>query len=327
MSGIDSDALCRLAVELGRLGELRRDEPMARHTTFGIGGPADLYLKAGDVDTLAEAAGAARRHGVPLFILGSGSNILVGDLGIRGLVVENDAKHVSTPQLTASTVSDESSDGSVRSGETRIYGESGASFAGTARRLCRAGYWGLEWAVGIPGTLGGAVVYNAGAYGACLADTLVGIEVLDPDGTRRTLAANELGLEYRGSVFTRGLLRDRVILALQFRVRRGAAAEIMQHVAGLDSKRRTTQPPGRNAGSIFKNPPEHPAWWLIDQVGLRGYRIGDAEISQKHTNFFSNAGQATARQVKQLMDLAAERVRERFGIELHAEVALIGEGF
>jgi UDP-N-acetylmuramate dehydrogenase len=307
-------ALGDLASRLAALGELRRDEPMARHTTFGIGGPADLYFKAMNAEALVCATLAARGAGVSLFILGSGSNILVGDRGIRGLVVENCAKQIEQPR-------------SVADGAFTVRGESGASFASAARRLCRAGYWGLEWAVGIPGTLGGAVVYNAGAYGGCLADALVSIEVLEPDGTRRTLPASELALEYRGSVFTRGLLRERVILALEFRLRRGDPAEIMAHVAKLDLKRLATQPRGRNAGSIFKNPPQHPAWWLIDQVGLRGARCGDAEISEKHANFFVNVGRARAADVRALMDLARERVQARFGIELHAEVALVGDGF
>lgn len=314
MSRSTADQLEQLAAELATLGELRRDEPLARHTTFGIGGPADLYFKATDGEALAAAAGAARRAHAPLFVLGSGSNVLVGDAGIRGLVIENDAKRLEGPAP-------------AEQGRARLWGESGASFAGTARRLCRQGYWGLEWAVGIPGTLGGAVVYNAGAYGGCLGDVVHEIEVLEPDGSRRVMPAEELSLEYRGSIFTRGLLRDRVILSVSFELRPGDPAEIMAHIAKLDEKRLAAQPRGRNAGSIFKNPPEHPAWWLIDQVGLRGARRGDAEISVKHANFFANAGKARACEVKGLMDLARARVREAFGIDLHAEVALVGEGF
>lgn len=314
MSALDREKLELLAAELAPLGELRRDEPLSRHTTFGVGGPADLYIKVASAGGLAAAATAARRRALPLLVLGSGSNVLVGDRGVRGLVVENDAGTIVGPEP-------------LPDGRERVAGESGASFAATARRLCRAGYWGLEWAVGIPGTLGGAVVYNAGAYGGCLADVLISIEVLEPGGGRRVLPAAALGLEYRGSVFTRGLLRDRVILSVEFALRKGDPGEILAHIARLDEKRRATQPRGRNAGSIFKNPPEHPAWWLIDQVGLRGERVGDAEVSAKHANFFSNVGRASARDVKTLMDRAGERVRERFGIELHAEVALVGEGF
>lgn len=310
---IDPQALSRLAAELAEAGSVRTREGMARHTTFGIGGPADLLVTVTSNDALALAATAARHAKVPFLVLGSGSNVLVGDRGIRGLVIENDARRV--------VLSDPGGD------RFDVIGESGASFASTARRLCRDGFWGLEWAVGIPGTLGGAVVYNAGAYGGCLADVLTAIEVLEPDGSRRRIAAADLRLEYRGSVFTRGLLHDRVILSADFALRRGEATEIVAYIEALDQKRQSAQPRGRNAGSIFKNPVEHPAWWLIDQVRLRGARRGDAQISPKHANFFTNTGKAHASEVKQLMDLASERVWEQFGIALHPEVALIGEGF
>jgi UDP-N-acetylmuramate dehydrogenase len=302
-----------LMSELRAVGDLRMHEPLARHTTFGIGGPADLYLKVTTTGALVAARAAAAQRNLPVFVLGSGSNILVGDDGVRGLVIENDAKQIEQPR--------------EKQGRVLVHGESGASFAATARRLCRAGYWGLEWAVGIPGTLGGAVVYNAGAYGGCLADVLTSIEVLDPDGERGVIDASALSLEYRGSVFTRGLLRDRVILSVEFQLRPGDPVAIMGHVARLDEKRLATQPRGRNAGSIFKNPAEHPAWWLVDQVGLRGARSGDAEISTKHANFFSNVGVARAHDVMSLIEQATGRVRDQFGIELHREVELVGEGF
>lgn len=298
--------------ELERIAPVREGEAMARHTTFGIGGPADLYIKVTDAEQLVAAFVTARRHGLPVFVLGSGSNILVSDRGIRGVVIENDAKAVQGPET-------------LPDGRARVTAESGASFAALARRLCRAGYWGLEWAVGIPGTIGGAVVYNAGAYGGCLADVLVRVRVADAEGRLRDIPAGDLRLEYRGSVFTRGLLRDLVVVSATFDVVPGAAEEIMRRVAELDAKRLAAQPRGRNAGSIFKNPPGQAAWRLIDQVGLRGRRIGDAEISAKHTNFFANTGRATAAEVKQLIDLAERKVREQCGVELHREVQLVGE--
>lgn len=305
---------CSAIDELRDLGSLLRQEPMARHTTFGIGGPADLYLKVDSRAALLKAIRVARHVHLPFFVLGSGSNILVGDRGIRGLMIENGARALIGPDRE-------------RSGDVRLKAESGLSFAALGRRICRAGYWGLEWAVGIPGTVGGAVVYNAGAYGGCLADVLVGVEVADPDGSVEMLAAESLCLEYRGSVFTRGFFLDRVVLSVDLRVRAGDPAAIGARVGQLDSKRKAAQPPGRNAGSIFKNPAEKPAWWYIDQVGLRGARIGGAEISPKHANFFMNVGGARATDVKALMDEAIRRVQERFGVELHREVALVGEDF
>ena len=304
--------LSKARAALEAIAPVREGEPLARHTTFGVGGPADLYIKVRDARQLVAAFATARRYGLPVFVLGSGSNILVGDRGIRGLVIENDAGAVDGPHP-------------LPNGRARVTAESGASFAGTARRLCRAGYWGLEWAVGIPGTIGGAVVYNAGAYGGSLSDVLVSVRVADANGVERDIPAADLQLVYRGSVFTRGLLEDQVVVSATFDVLPGDAEEIMRRVAELDKKRLTAQPPGRNAGSTFKNPPGQAAWWLIDQAGMRGHRIGDAEVSPKHTNFFSNAGHARAADVMALIELAQTRVKEQFGIDLQREVQLVGE--
>jgi UDP-N-acetylmuramate dehydrogenase len=292
---------------------VRLNEPMARHTTFGIGGPADCYAVAATEEHLLALTDIARRHGVPFFVLGSGSNILVGDDGIRGLVIENRHTHWEEPVPQAG-------------GGFRLRSASGASFAALARRLAGAGLAGLEWACGIPGTLGGAVVYNAGAYGGCLADLLLSVRVAN--GERATeIAASELALGYRGSAFTRGILAGKLVLSADLLLHQGDAAALTQRITELDTRRLAAQPRGRNAGSIFKNTSEHPAWWLIDQAGLRGHRIGDAQISARHTNFFVNRGHARAADVVALMNLARERVQERFDIRLEAEVALVGEGF
>lgn len=311
-TGLSTERIAAARVALARLAPVRVDEPLARHTTFGIGGPADLYVKATSAALLAELYVTARRQGLPVFVLGSGSNILVGDRGVRGLVIENDAGAVQGPEPAVGE-------------RVRFTVESGASFAGLARRLCRQGYTGLEWAVGIPGTFGGAVVYNAGAYGGCLADVLVCARVVGADGQERALAAADLGLQYRGSVFTRGLLRDQVVVSVTFDLARGDAATILRRVAELDARRLSVQPRGRNAGSLFKNPPGASAWRLIDAVGLRGYRVGGAEISAKHANFFCNVNNATAADVRTLIELAEARVRERFGITLEREVHLVGD--
>jgi len=300
--------------ELRQWGAFRLDEPLARHTTFGVGGPADVYFVAENEEGLRAAARIARLFGLPLFILGSGSNILVGDGGIRGLVVENGADRVDEARK-------------VEGGFYLVRAQTGVSFAKLARRLSFAGYAGLEWASGIPGSLGGAVVYNAGAYGGCLGDVLQGVRLVDENDEVVELGPDELALGYRGSVFTRGVVRDKVVLSVDLRVHKGDPQALRQRVRELDARRTAAQPKGRNAGSMFKNPPERPAWWLIDQVGLRGHRIGDAQISQLHTNFFLNLGRARAAEVKALMDLARTRIRQKFGIELETEVTLVGEGF
>ena len=302
-----------LRESLAALSEVREREPMSRHTTFGVGGPADYFVIARDREDLRALARVAREAGAPAFILGSGSNVAVGDAGIRGVVIENRANGVGEPLAVDDNI--------------RLYADAGASFAKLARSTARQRLSGLEWAAGIPGSLGGAVVYNAGAYGGCLRDVLSAIEVLEPDGRTVAIAAADLGLQYRSSAFTRGLLQERVILGLTFALQPGDPAEALARIDTLEAKRKAAQPRGRTAGSIFKNPPEHPAWWLIDRVGLRGHRIGDAVISEKHANWIVNQGAARAAEVAALMRLAQERVASEFGIELHAEVALIGEGF
>ncbi|MCI0849989.1 MAG: UDP-N-acetylmuramate dehydrogenase, partial [Chloroflexi bacterium] len=303
-----------LAAALAEITEVREHEPLSRHTTFGIGGPADVYVVAKNSDDLADIVIACREHDAPVFVLGSGSNIIVSDAGIRGVVIENRARAVSGPEP----------DGK---GGFRFTAESGASFASVARGFARQGFAGLEWASGIPGTLGGAVVYNAGAYGGCLADVLESIRIVNGTGTARKVQAEELDLVYRGSSFTKGQYDNRVVLEAEFTLWRGDEAELMERVRDLDRRRLAAQPRGRNAGSIFKNTPEHPAWRMIDQVGLRGHRIGDAQISEQHCNFFINAGHATATDMKALIDLARERVRDKFGVELELEVGFVGEGF
>lgn len=303
-----------LAQELAAVGPVRRQEAMARHTTMGVGGAADYFVTAHTREELRRLVQITRQHEQLVFILGSGSNLLVGDGGIRGVVIENQAQRIDEPEAQA--------DGSIR-----LRAEAGVSFASLARSTARQGLSGLEWAAGIPGTLGGAAVYNAGAYGGCLADVLAEIEVWEPEGRERTLPASDLGLAYRGSAFSRGLLRECVILSLTFTLQPGNAAASLARIEELEAKRKAAQPHGRNAGSIFKNPSAHPAWWLIDRVGLRGHRIGGAGISEQHTNWIVNLGTARAAEVAALMELARQRVRDAFGIELEAEIARVGEGF
>ena len=296
-----------LTASVERFGEVRLAEPLSRHTTFGVGGPADVFLTVRDADGIAAAVTAAEQAGADVFVLGSGSNILVADAGMRGLVIDNRARR-------------EHADGNGLS--FRV--ESGTSFAAFARRMCRLGLEGLAWAVGIPGTLGGAVVYNAGAYGGCLADVLTRARLRLPDGEMEWVDAADLGLVYRGSVFTRERFAGKAVLEAEVRLRPGDGKALMAEAASYDGKRLTAQPRGRNAGSTFKNPPSHPAWKLIDAVGLRGAQRGDAAISDKHCNFFVNYGNARADDVAWLIREAERRVHEQFGITLEREVAFVG---
>ncbi len=300
-----------LLTQLRALGPVRLNEPLSRHTTFGVGGPADVFLTARTEDHLRLAYALARKHGVPAFIFGAGTNVLVGDRGIRGLTIENRTSQVAGP--------------SPNGAGFKVRAASGVSFAALARRLALRGYAGLEWACGIPGSLGGAVVSNAGAYGSSLKDVLAGARLADQEGNVIDLSPDELSLSYRTSGFSEGAIRDRVVLSVDLRLAAGDGRALRARVADLDAQRKAAQPPGRNCGSVFKNPQEHPAWWYVDQVGLRGHRIGNAQISEQHTNFILNLGGATAADVLALMELERTRVRERFGVEMEPEVALVGE--
>ena len=190
--------------------------------------------------------------------------------------------------------------------------------------MCRAGLDGLAWAVGIPGTLGGAVVYNAGAYGGCLADVLTRVRLQRAGGRDECVDARDLGLVYRGSVFTRGQFEGQAVLEAEVRLAAGDAKALLAQAASYDEKRLAAQPRGRNAGSTFKNPPESPAWKLIEAVGMRGMERGEAAVSDKHCNFFVNYGNARAADVAWLITEAERRVKEQFGITLEREVAFVG---
>jgi UDP-N-acetylmuramate dehydrogenase len=317
------------------IATLKRDEPLSRHTTIGIGGIPDAYLSVSDAAQLSSVLSLCARADSPVFVLGSGSNIVVGDKGIRAVVIENRATQISEPQRTANNPEDSkplSVDGGGRAaaGERiTVRADAGASFAQVSRHLSFKGLAGLEWACGIPGTIGGAVVYNAGAYGGCLGDVLQRIAVFDADAPKgeRVIEASDLGLVYRGSAFTRGLMAGRSVLWAEFALWPGDEAELRARIADYDARRLKAQPRGRNAGSFFKNPPDHPAWRLLDSVGMRGYQVGGAQFSDKHCNFLINAGNATAADVAAIKNEAQRRVLEQHGIELHNEVTLVGEGF
>jgi len=300
-----------LIAELRKVAPVKLDEPMSRHTTFGVGGPTDVFMAVKNEEQLRSAFAAAKRHGAEVFIFGSGSNILVGDGGIRGVVIENQNSEVVGPERNGQGYK-------VRVG-------SGMSFASLARRLASGGYAGIEWACGIPGSLGGAVVSNAGAYGHALSDVLVAARLSNERGEIVEMSPADLDLDYRSSGFTSGKLKDRAVLTVDLRVQQGDAAALKERVRELDKQRRGAQPPGRNCGSVFQNPPERGAWQYVDDAGLREHRIGNAQFSRQHSNFIQNLGGATANDVVSLIRLAQERVRDQFSVELTPEVAFVGE--
>ncbi len=288
---------------------LRRDEPLARHTTFRIGGPADLFITVATIAELVEIAGWARSHSIPLFILGGGSNLLVRDGGIRGLVVENQCRAF---EISAS-----------EPGKGHLTAESGAPLPLVANQMSRLGWSGLEWGIGVPGTIGGAVIGNAGAHGGSIADTLIEIQVLTLEGQTISLPKNDLAFSYRSSCLK--AMNQTLVLSAHFELKHDDPQACIARMNEYTEHRRRTQPTQASVGSIFKNPPGQFSGKLIDEAGLKGKRIGDAEISTVHANFIVNHGSATAAQVLELINLATRAVFEKSGIKLELEIQVIGE--
>jgi UDP-N-acetylmuramate dehydrogenase len=301
------------------------DEPLGRYTSARIGGPADYLLAVDTEAELAEAAGQAYHLRVPFVVLGGGSNVLVADGGVRGLVILNRAKAVR--------VRDEANEA-----EVGVWAESGCSLGALARQCVQAGYGGLEWAATVPGTVGGAVHGNAGAHGGDMASSLQLAAILHPDGSTRDCSAAEMKFGYRTSILKQGLgvrAGDRdavaggqpaaVVLAAAFTLTRDDPARLQARLDEFVAHRKRTQPPGASIGSMFQNPPGDYAGRLIEAAGLKGLRSGAAEISSVHANFFVNLGGASAADVKHLLDRAAREVKEKFGVKLESEVELVGD--
>ena len=298
---------------LERYGALR-NEPLGPHTFLKIGGPADWFLAVRNNDVLGTVVRAAREEDMPLLVLGAGTNTLVGDHGVCGLVIKDECAAFNVPNAAG----DE---------HAVIEADAGTLFTTLARKLTPAGWRGIEWAEGIPGSMGGAVVYNAGAYEGETVGVLREIDCIRPDGSAATVTAADLRLDYRASEFTRGNLRDWVITRVRIELERGdpECGKALMHEYGEDRKNKA--PRGLSGGSTFRNPPDGKAWDLIHKVGLRGHRIGGAQISREHCNYFMNVDHASAADMTALIRLAQERVRDRFGIELAPELTSVGEGF
>jgi UDP-N-acetylmuramate dehydrogenase len=288
---------------------LQERQSVARFTSLRVGGPADWLVVADTVEALRQAVILAWKSSVPCRVLGGGSNVLVGDAGVRGLVILNRASGLSF------------------TGE-RLKAESGASMSTMARKCVAAGLGGLEWAVGIPGTVGGAVVGNAGAWGGDVASALLRAQVLAPDYAVHTWPPERFAFGYRTSVLKAPSPdggRRAIVLEAEFALQACAQRELEERVADIQTHRAASQPPGATCGSVFKNPPGDFAGRLIEAVGLKGRRVGGAEISRHHANFIVNRGGATAAEVKTLIDLARSSVLARCGTVLELEIELIGE--
>lgn len=282
-----------------------RDEPMSRHTTFRTGGPAE-YLVSPDMDGLPGVIAFCREQGIPLTVIGNGSNLLVGDKGISGVVVEIGR-----------------SMGEIRLEGNKITAQAGALLSAVSARAAAEGLSGLEFASGIPGSVGGAVIMNAGAYGGEMKDTLVAATVLTKEGEIVRLPAEELDLSYRHSNLPE---KESIVLEAEFVLTEGDVDQIAATLAELKQQRTSKQPlEYPSAGSTFKRPEGHFAGKLIEDAGLKGYTIGGAQVSEKHCGFVINKGGATSEDVLNLIRHIQDVVQEQFGVALETEVRLIGE--
>ncbi len=289
---------------------LQRDVPLALYTSARIGGPADYLVVVRSADDLAEAVQALWQAGVPFRVLGAGSNLLVADAGVREVIVLNQARQVRF-------ASDEE--------ETPwVWAESGASFSSVARRAVERGWSRLEWAATVPGTVGGAVVGNAGAFGGDIARNLHQAEIAEPGGKRESWRADRLEYGYRDSWLKRNPGKA-VVLAATLQLSRDTPEATRARVAHFVARRKETQPAGASMGSMFKNPPGDYAGRLVEAAGLKGLKHGGAQINPRHANFFVNLGGATAGDVWALIEKARDEVARRFGVDLELEIERIGE--
>ena len=301
---------------------LMQDEPMKKHTTFRIGGPADYYAEP-DVSQISKLIEIAKACDMPVAVIGNGSNLLVGDKGIRGLVI-GIGKGLSAIEVTEAVAQQSTAQDFTAQGNGRIItAGAGAILAAVAAKAAEASLSGLEFASGIPGSVGGAVVMNEGAYGGEIKDVLIDATVLTAEGELKTVTRDELDLSYRHSIVPE---KGYIVLSARFRLTPKPQDEIKAYMAELRAKRVEKQPlEYPSAGSTFKRPEGYFAGKLIMDAGLRGYSVGDAQVSGKHCGFVVNKGEATAADVLTLIKDVQETVLKQFGVKLEPEVKMIGE--
>jgi UDP-N-acetylmuramate dehydrogenase len=290
-------------------GRLQEGVSLARFTSSRTGGAADFLIQVRDADELRRTAVQLWAMDEAFRVLGGGSNVLVADQGLREVVILNEASEVRFDQqdLTA-----------------RVKADSGAALGSVARRACERGLSGLEWAATIPGTVGGAVVGNAGAHGGDVAGSLETAEILQPPDRVEAWPVERLEYGYRTSWLKRHPAQA-VVMSAAFRLQPSNPDVTRARMEANTQARQRTQPPGASWGSMFKNPPGDFAGRLVDSAGLKGTRVGQAEVSSLHANFFLNQGGATAGDVAELLSLVRRRVREASGVSLDLEIELIGD--
>lgn len=294
--------LCEILGE----GRIKCQEPMKEHTTFRVGGPADYFVMPKTAEQTGKVIQACKQKKVPYFILGNGSNLLISDAGYRGVVI-----HLGEAWTE------------VRREETTVWAGAGVRLSRLADYLAECSLSGFEFAAGIPGTLGGAVAMNAGAYGGELCQVIDSVKVVDSEGEIRVFTCGEMDFGYRTS---RVLKEHGLILEVCLKLVPGREEEVREKIADLNGRRREKQPlEYPSAGSTFKRPPGYFAGKLIQDAGLAGFSVGDAQISEKHCGFVINKGDATAKDILALYKEVQRRVKEQFGVALELEVKLVGE--
>ena len=294
-----------IAGRVSRATVVRRNEPLAKYTTLRVGGPADVYVEPASEEDLAEVVKFCSRHDVPFFVIGRGSNLLVRDGGFRGVVVGLAHEHFRRIEVT---------------GEFLRCG-AGAKLKNVAVEARRNGLSGMEFFEGIPGSVGGALRMNAGAMGGATFDVIESVRLMDFGGKVHELTPKEMSVAYRGC----STLKNHIALGAVSKGRPDSPESIAQRMSAFSRKRWASQPAAPSAGCIFKNPEPIPAGKLIDELGLKGTRVGGAGVSAEHGNFIVNDGGATARDILELIALLKRRVKAERGIELQTEVEIIGE--
>ncbi len=280
-------------------------EPMKKHTTFRVGGCARYLVEPGDVQQLSAVVNACREQKVPYYVVGNGSNLLVSDAGYNGVIIHL-FKNMSE----------------IRTEGNHMILQAGALLARAARTACREGLSGLEFASGIPGTVGGALVMNAGAYGGEMKDVVSRVTVLTSEGEPREYTKEQMAFGYRRSRFTE---EAGIVLETEFTLHPGRTEEIQARMEELKEKRVLKQPlEYASAGSTFKRPEGHFAGKLIEDAGLRGFRIGDAQVSEKHCGFVINRGNASASEIAEVIRQVQDRVYAHSGVRLQTEVKFLG---
>lgn len=287
--------------------KVKENVPLAPYTSARIGGPADIFITADTVAELARVVKHLWKNDMPFVMLGGGANVLVSDKGARGVVILNRAKGVKfhlgdQPSVTA---------------------ESGVVFSNLANRCASKGLSGIEWAAAVPGTIGGAVYGNAGAFGGDVAGNLISTELLTPNG-KEIFTVEQMGYDYRTSVLKRGEIKA-IVLSAELSLKNSTKEEATVKIQQFSAHRKATQPPGASMGSMFKNPSGDYAGRLIEVSGLKGARVGNAEISPLHGNFFVNHANTKAEDIRALIQLAQKTVKEKQGVELELEIEFVGE--